>query len=160
MQDRPLEKFVNDDNKWNEIVDVFDILKYEQAVSEYKKFRTLIKTMVVRNITFLSEKEYDHVWTEYGEIINASDISNGDDVIADVWNEYGTKQVIGKKHGKQQNSFLTDDSIKLINPKNISRSLKEDFQNHKRKHNVSLTLYHEKYTKKLEVFLLIKNQNI
>ena len=38
--------------------------------------------------------------------------------------------------------------------KNISRNLKENSQTHKWKHNVSLTLYHEKNTKKLEDFLV------
>ena len=38
-------------------------------------------------------------------------------------------------------------------PKNIYSNLKEKFQNHKRKHKLILTCYHEKYTKDLEVFL-------
>ena len=50
--------------------------------------RTLIKIVVGSNITVLYLKKYDHVRNEYGEIINASEISNGDDAIADVWNEY------------------------------------------------------------------------
>ena len=56
--------------------------------------------MFDRNITVLSEKEYDHIRTEYREIINASEISNGDDTIANVWNEYNTEQVHNKKRGK------------------------------------------------------------
>ena len=37
-----------------------------------------------------------HLQTEYGRIINASEISNGDDAIADVWNEYDTATVPNK----------------------------------------------------------------
>ena len=36
----------------------------------------------------------------------------------------------------------------------ISKNLKKNFQNYKRKRNVSLTVYHEKYTGKLEDFLV------
>ena len=38
--------------------------------------------------------EYDHVWTEYGEIIDASQISNGDDAIDDIWNEYNRNKFL------------------------------------------------------------------
>ena len=61
--------------------------KYDQAVSEYKKWRSFIKTVVGRNITALSKKELDNVQSEYVEIVNASEISNGIDEIDDVWNE-------------------------------------------------------------------------
>ena len=37
-----------------------------------------------------------------------------------------------------------------------SRNLKDNFPNNKRKHNGSLTLYHETNTKSLEVFLVNK----
>ena len=47
--------------------------------------------MVGRNIAVLSEKEYDNSRTEYGEIINVSETSNGVDAMADVWNEYNTE---------------------------------------------------------------------
>ena len=40
--------------------------KCEQAVSECKKWRSLIKTVVDRNITVLSKKELDNFWSEYG----------------------------------------------------------------------------------------------
>ena len=40
----------------------------------------------------------------------------------------------------------------------ISRNLKENFPNHKRKHNVSLKLWHEVNTKKLEYFLADNKQ--
>ena len=42
--------------------------------------------MFGENITFLSKIEYNNVPIEYGEIINAYDISIGDDAIDDVWN--------------------------------------------------------------------------
>ena len=44
--------------------------------------------MVGSNITILSEQEYDHVRAEYGKIINAYEISNGDGTIAGVCNEH------------------------------------------------------------------------
>ena len=40
-----------------------------------------------------SKTEYDHVRSEYGEIINASKISNCDDAITDFWNKYNPQQV-------------------------------------------------------------------
>ena len=49
-----------------------DKSKYEQAVSECKKFRTFVKIVIGSNIKVLSEIEYDHVRTDYGEIMNAS----------------------------------------------------------------------------------------
>ena len=80
----PQENSMGDDNKMDEKVDIVDKQKYEQAVSEYNIFCTFIKTLVGRNITVLEEKEYNHVRTEYGEIINASDISNGDGAITGI----------------------------------------------------------------------------
>ena len=80
----PQETSVGDDNKMDEKVNIVDKQKYEQAVSEYNILCTFIKTLVGRNITVLEEKEYNHVRTEYGEINNASDISNGDGAIADI----------------------------------------------------------------------------
>ena len=69
--------------------------------------------MVGRNNTVFSKTEYDHVPTEYGENINASEILNSDDAIASVFNEYNPQQVPDKKCGKYQNSFLTGDDRKL-----------------------------------------------
>ena len=66
------------------------------------------------DITVLLKQEYDHVQTELGEIINASGISNCDDAIADVWNEYNPRQVPDIKSCKYQNSLLTDDDRNLI----------------------------------------------
>ena len=42
------------------------------------------KIVVGRNITVLWKK---NVWSEYGEIVNASEISNGIDAIYDICNE-------------------------------------------------------------------------
>ena len=62
------------------------------------------------------------------------------------------------KKSKHQNSFLTDDERKLSMSKNISRNLRDNFQNNKWKHNVSLKFYHEKPPKYLNIFWLKKNQ--
>ena len=43
---------------------------YEKTVSECKKLRSLIKELVWRNITILSQQEYDNVRIEYGEIVD------------------------------------------------------------------------------------------
>ena len=40
--------------------------KYEKYVSECKKWRSLIKTVVGRNITVLQKKQLDNVWSRYG----------------------------------------------------------------------------------------------
>ena len=112
--------------------------------------------MAGRNITVLLKIEYDHVWTEYGEIINAYEISNGDDSIDDVWIKYNPHQVPDIKCGKYQNSLLTDDDIKLIIPRKYSGNFKYNFPDHKRKHNVSLTLYHE--TNKKNLSFLVDNK--
>ena len=45
-------------------------------------------------------------------------------------------------------------------PKNISKNLKESFQNHKGKHNVGIIMYHEKFTKNLRIFWLITKKFI
>ena len=91
MQDRLNEFFVDDDNKENKIVDIVDKQNYEEYVSKSKKLQTFIKTVVGRNITVISEQEYDYVPTEYKKNINASEISNGDDAIADIWNEHNSE---------------------------------------------------------------------
>ena len=84
--------------------------------------------MVRRNINALSEEEYNHVWAEYGKFINASKISNGDDAIADVWNEHNREQVPDTKRGERQNVLLTDDDIILSMSNNISKNLKKNFR--------------------------------
>ena len=106
MQDRLNNCFVGDDNKKDEIVEIVDKRKYEQDVSEYNKLQTFFKTVVVRNIKVLSKQEYDHVQSEYVKIINASEISNGDDAIADVWNKHNPEQVTGKNMVNNKTGFL------------------------------------------------------
>ena len=68
MQDRHNESFVDDDNKKYEIFKNVNKRKYEQAVSECKKFKTFIKTLVYSNIKDLSEQEYDCVRAEYRKL--------------------------------------------------------------------------------------------
>ena len=82
----------------------------------------------------------------------------GDDAKADVWNEYNTEKVPNTKRGIYQNNLLIDDDRKLNISKSISRNLKDNFQNHKLKHNVSLTFIMKKYL--LSMFWLITNQYI
>ena len=89
--------------------------------------------MVGRNIIVLLTTEYDHFRTECLEIIYVSEISNGDDVEAEVWDEYKSQQVPDTILGKYQDSFLTNNDRKLNMSRNISRNLKEIFQDHKRK---------------------------
>ena len=80
--------------------------------------------MLGSNIKVLSKQKYDHVWTEYGEIINAYENSNSDDEIADVWNEYNPQQVPDKKLGKYQNCLLYDDDRNLSMSSFFSRGFK------------------------------------
>ena len=53
-----------------------------------------------------------------------------------------------------KNSLINYDDIKLIISRQSYRNLKDNFTNHKQKHNVSLTLNHETNTKTLEDFLV------
>ena len=53
----------------------------------------MIKTVFGRNVTVVKK---NHLRTEYGEIINASEIPNGKDEIDDVWNESGNEEVPDK----------------------------------------------------------------
>ena len=46
---------MDDDNKRDEMVEIFDKLEYEQAVSECNKLKTFIRTLVGSNITVLSK---------------------------------------------------------------------------------------------------------
>ena len=64
-----------------------------------------------------------------------------------------TEKVPNTKRGIYQNSLLIDDDRKLNISKSISRNLKDNFQNHKLKHNVSPTFIMKKY-QKLEDFLV------
>ena len=137
---------MDDNNNKDQIVEIVDKQKSERAVSECNNLRTFIKTVIGRNIIFLSEQEYDRVHAEYRKIIGASEISNSDDAIADVWNGYNPEQVPDTKCGKYQNIFLTDNDINLSILNNISENFKENFQNYKCKNNVSLIVYHGKFT--------------
>ena len=114
---------MDDDNKEDEIVEIVGKRKYEQAVSECNKLQTFIEKVDGRKIKVISEKEYDCVRAEYGRNINDSVFSNGDDEIADVWNEHKPKQVPDTKRGKYQNSLLTDDDNNLSMSNNISNNL-------------------------------------
>ena len=98
--------------------------KHEQSVSECKKLRTLIIRVVGSNITVIFKTEYDNVRTKYGEIINASEISNGDDAIAYFSNEYSPQQVPDTKHSKIHNIYRTDNDRKLSMSRNVSRNFK------------------------------------
>ena len=80
--------------------------------------------------------------------------------MADVLNEHNPEKVLDTEHGKYQNSLLTDDDIKLSISNKISKNLKENFHNHKWKHNAILTVYHEKSTKKLDSFLVDNKPNV
>ena len=61
LHDKPIEEYM-------------DKHKYKQAVSECKKWHSFIKNIVGRKFTLLSKKELDTVRSEYGEIVNASEI--------------------------------------------------------------------------------------
>ena len=50
---------MNDDKKMNKLFEIVDKWKYEQAFSECRKLRTIIKPMLGRNFTVLSGKYYD-----------------------------------------------------------------------------------------------------
>ena len=70
--------------------------KYEQAVSEFNKWRSLIKTVVGRQL-LLFIKKLDTFRSKYGEIVNASKISIGVDEIYDFWNESDIETVPEKR---------------------------------------------------------------
>ena len=91
--------------------------------------------------------------------MNASEISNGIYEIYDVWNEADNEKVPDKKRGKYHNSLITDDDRSLIFSRRFSKNLKENFSNHKQKHNASLKLWHGLNTKNLSIFWLITNKN-
>ena len=78
--------------------------------------------------TFIYSKN-NNVRIEYGEIINASEISNGDDAMDDVWNEYNHQKVPDKEHSKFLNSLITDDDRKLMISRKSSRNLKANLKN-------------------------------
>ena len=47
-------------------------------------------------LSSFKKKEFDNVQTEYGEIVNASEISNGKYEIDDVWNKSDNEKVPDK----------------------------------------------------------------
>ena len=61
-------------------------LNYAKTVSECNKLSGLITNIFGRNITILSKQEYDYVRIKYGEIINGSLLTKGDNSIDHVGN--------------------------------------------------------------------------
>ena len=91
------EIFQQQKNKKKNKVEKHD---YEKPVSECKKLHSIIKSVVERNINTLSQKEQDNVRIEYGEIINESVITKGDDVRYDVCYVYNSQKVPDRKRAK------------------------------------------------------------
>ena len=102
----PDENSVHEDTKKDEIVEIVYKWKYKKSVSECNILQTFIKTMVGRNIKVFPEQEYDNVQAEYGKNINASEISNVHDELANVWNEHNPEHFPDTISGKYQNVFL------------------------------------------------------
>ena len=65
-----------------------------------------------------------------------------------------------KQRGKYLSSLPTDDDISLSVSRKFSKKFKENFPNHKRKHNVIINLWHEVNTKTLEYFMVDKKQEL
>ena len=63
-----------------------------------------------------------------------------------------------KQRGKYLSSLPTDDDISLSVSRKFSKKLKYTLSNHKRKHNMSIKLWHEVNTKKLEYFMVDNKQ--
>ena len=63
-----------------------------------------------------------------------------------------------KKRGTYISGFLTDDDRRLSVSRDFSKRFKENFPKHKRKHNVSLNLWHEVNTKNIEYFMVDNKQ--
>ena len=81
-------------------------MKVCKSVSNCKKLRIFIKSVVERSIIILSKQEYNYVYIEYGEIISASEIVNEYDAIYDVWNVYNIQNILDRKQGKFPISLL------------------------------------------------------
>ena len=105
--------------------------KYEKTFIECNKWRSLIKRVVGRNVKVLSKTELDNVRLEYGEIVNSSEISTGDE-INDVWNQSYDETGL-KKRRKSNISFFTDDDIRLKVSRKSSNERKHNFPYHQRK---------------------------
>ena len=95
--------------------------------------------MVWINITVI-KKKLDNFRSEYGEIVNFSEISIRIDKIYDVWNEYDIETVPEKNRGKYLSSLPTDDDRTLSVSRKLYKKFKDNFTNHKRKHNMGLNL--------------------
>ena len=85
---------------------------------EYKKWRSLIKRVVGRNITVLSKPKLYDVGLYYGEIVNFSEISNGIDEIYDVCNQLDDETGTDKKHRKSNRRLFNDDERRIIVSRN------------------------------------------
>ena len=88
------------DKKKDEIVDIFDKRKYEQYFSVCKKLGTFIKKKWLKGTSPSFQNKTMIMPRMNTGKYNASEISNGDDKIADVWNEHNTEQVPDRKGGK------------------------------------------------------------
>ena len=97
------------------------------------------------------------VQSEYGEIVHASKTSTGIYEIYDVWNKSET-ETVPEKYGEYISSLLTDDNITLSVSRGFSKKFKENFPNHKQKHNMSINLRLEVNTKNIDYFMVDKKQ--
>ena len=129
-------------------------MKVCKSVSNCKKLRIFIKSVVERSIIILSKQEYNYVYIEYGEIISASEIVNEYDAIYDVWNVYNIQNISDRKQGKFPNKFITEGDRKDTISKKASRKSKDTFPEKKRKHNVILTVFHETKNQTSEIVLV------
>ena len=117
-----------------------------------------LKKVVDRNIAVISKIELDVIRFKYGEIVNSSDISNGINEIDDVWNQSDNETVLDKKRIKSNRSLPTNDDKMLVVSRNSSNEQKHNFSHHQRKLNVSLNIFHEENTKRLDYFLVDNKQ--
>ena len=69
-----------------------------------------------------------------------------------VWNDYDIETVPEKERGKYLISFPSGDDKRLGVSRKFYEKFKENFPNHKRKHNVILNLWHEVNTKNLIIY--------
>ena len=81
---------------------------------------SFIKTVDGRNINVFSKKGLDTVRSEYGEIVNASEISIRIDKTYDVWNESGI-ETVPVKCGKYHSRLPIDDDRSLCDSRNVSK---------------------------------------
>ena len=94
------------------------------------------------------------VWSEYGEIVNFSEISIGIYKIYDVWNEYEI-ETVPEKNVVNISAVCLLMMIKVwVSQGSFLKKLKENFLDHKQKHNVSPNLWHEVNTKNIDYFMV------